>query len=85
LPNDSGSNLTNEVLHSEEWSFELIRKSAGNLELRVLCGTTGLYEVRFTLTPEESEQWKLKGLAFLNPWIKEIQANPSKYVMRSNP
>lgn len=73
----------NEVLCGEPWSFELVRKQSRGLELKVICGGVGIFEVCVELTPQEVDRWEKEGASFLRGLVKEIQSDPSKYRHRS--
>jgi len=47
-----------EVLLEDRGFYRLSRRVDGRLELEVVCGTLGSYEVRWTLTPEEEARFR---------------------------
>ena len=67
----------------EPWSFELVRNQIGGLELKVICGGIGIFEVCVQLTPLEVDRWEKEGASFLKRYVKEIQPDPQKYLHRS--
>ena len=63
------------VLLSEPWSYDLIETGPGELDLVVVCGSVGLYEVVMRLTPAEHDAWLAEGAPFVRTVVEDIRNN----------
>ena len=64
------------TLHDEPWSWALDQTAEG-LNLTVVCGSVGLYEVTVVLEPDEVRAWQQSGPTGLQPLVKAIQLDGS--------
>jgi hypothetical protein len=66
-------------LEKSQWAWTLYEADDGSLVLSVICGTVGLYEVKYPLTFEDHQQYMIAGTVALNLIADKVRSHPERY------
>lgn len=66
-----------DIVASNSWDWMLFREPSGELELSVVCGSVGLFEVT---VPFDSAVLAREGMAGIERLVAEIQLEPERFL-----
>ncbi|MEM1243285.1 MAG: hypothetical protein AAGG80_00525 [Pseudomonadota bacterium] len=71
-----------EIFVDSKNMYCLLEDNNGNLLIEVVCGTIGLYEVKFKLNDKELESYKRLGKQSLDDLAYDVAKNTEIYLPR---
>ncbi len=74
--------MENKILAESAWDYSLESDAAGNLIFEVVCGTVGIYTIRFILNEDEINKWKTEGTTGLRHLAYGVRDYPEEYIKR---
>ena len=66
-----------DIVASNSWDWMLFREPSGELELTVVCGSVGLFEV---IVPFEQDVLEAEGMAGIERLVAEIRLQPERFL-----
>ena len=64
---------------NDEQLYKIIERDDGTVELDIVLGTIGWYEMHIPFTPEELTRYREEGASFLRWFIDRVRAAPKDY------
>lgn len=74
--------MENKILADSAWDYTLESDNEGNLIFEVVCGTVGIYTIRFILNEEETNKWKTEGTTGLRHLAYYVRDYPEEFIKR---
>jgi hypothetical protein len=64
---------------NDEQLYKIIERDDGTVELDIVLGTIGWYEMHIPFTPEELARYREEGASFLRWFIAHVRDAPERF------